>query len=230
MEFFAGLLLGFIGSLHCVGMCGPLALALPFQSGKGSVFLNQFLYQSGRILSYTLLGFLAGLAGESFFIAGWQQGLSIVSGILIIIMGLGLMHKGFITSGLQSRIQKGFSILLQKKGILTFAGIGILNGLLPCGLVYIALGTATVSGSWNSGILTMMGFGFGTLPAMAGIGIIKTIATPQIRMRLTRTAPILSVFIGVLLIVRGMNLGIPYLSPETQTSGKMECCEVPQGK
>lgn len=226
MEFFAGLLLGFIGSLHCVGMCGPLALALPFQSGNGSVIVNQFLYQSGRIVSYILLGLLAGLIGQSFFIAGWQQGLSIVSGVLIIIIGLGIVHKGYLTAGLQSRIQKGFSSLLQKKGSFTFAGIGILNGLLPCGLVYIALGTSTASGQWQDGVLIMTGFGMGTLPAMVGISLVKSFSTTKFRIRLSKTAPILSVLVGVLLIIRGLNLGIPYLSPETQESGKMECCKV----
>ncbi len=228
VSFFSGLTLGIVGSLHCIGMCGPLALSLPIhhQSTQQKSFAIAN-YNLGRTISYTLLGLFFGLIGMSFSFFHLQQVLSIIAGIVLILMVYGI-HFGhirlpFIARSTQFIQQKLSKLLASKSSSLGFFQIGIANGLLPCGLVYAALiaGVATAS-VISSGVL-MLGFGLATIPVMASIMIFGRFISVGMRQKLNAVTPYLLLSIGVILILRGMNLGIPFISPHI-SDGKAPMC------
>ena len=176
MIFWTAFLVGIFGSLHCIGMCGPIALALPYrgQSKFGYLF-SRVLYNSGRIITYSLIGAIIGLAGQGLSLAGAQRWLSICSGIfliLIVLLPAALTDKISIlkpayefTRFLKSK----FRILFGKASVGSTFLIGILNGFLPCGLVYVALAGALASGSYVNGMIYMAVFGLGTFPVMFAV-------------------------------------------------------------
>lgn len=206
---------GLAGSLHCLGMCGPIALALPvggFSFGK--TLFSRLVYNSGRILTYSTLGLILGFIGNQFLLAGFQRQLSVLLGVFVLFnlffTGIpSLSHKlGFV-----SALKKHFSTFLKSKKISSFFILGILNGFLPCGLVYVALAGATASSSPLSGMLYMFLFGLGTTPMMMGITMIMPLFTLGFRRKIQKILPVYTLILGLLLIIRGANLGIPYLSP-----------------
>jgi sulfite exporter TauE/SafE len=211
-----GLGIGFAGSLHCVGMCGPLALSLPLQSFSNSKrIVALLLYNLGRVLSYMLLGAATGLIGRQFFLAGYQQLFSLLAGALLVVwLLLSIAGK---TRGSRSvvyyKIQGWIVRYMQEPSLkhMLFTGIG--NGLLPCGMVYLGIATAAASGSMISAISFMFFFGLGTIPLMAMVSVAGLRIRPSLRITLKKVSPYLTAFIGVLLILRGLNLNIPYLSP-----------------
>jgi len=217
--------LGIGGSLHCLGMCGPLALSVPFAQSGRIKWLRMTVFYLGKSLAYGLLGLLFGLFGKGLILMDWQQGLSIAAGIVVLLMAaiptLTLHKSGFL-------FQKQFSLLynrLQQKARLTdFGFLGFLNGLLPCGLVYTALAAATLSGSWAGGFLAMFLFGLGTTPALIALILFRSKLSPQRARSLKPVSTLLSVCIGALLILRGLNLGIPYVSPEFKDNSVHKCC------
>lgn len=231
----AALSLGFLSSLHCVGMCGPIALALPLnRSSKLSLLSGILLYNLGRSLSYAFLGGLLGLAGMGLLLSGYQQALSVSMGILLL---LGLLYLRFRSRlpQFQNRFSRSLKLAFAhwfgRKDPAALWMIGLLNGLLPCGMVYIALAGATVSGTFKEGALFMAAFGLGTLPAMLSVSLFSGISL-SIRKKLSTLSPTLTLTVAVLLILRGLSLGIPYVSPKQpqlsnpQTAG---CHTVPQG-
>lgn len=217
--------IGLLGSFHCVGMCGPLAFALPSAKRSWGLFFQKLSYNLGRTVSYTLLGLLMGLVGKQIWIAGWQQSLSILSGLLIVIISLPKILPLFkIPWHYQNPFQKAFNQLFvkalqQKKGHFI---IGLLNGFLPCGFVYLALTTALSSDNvWQSGLF-MLFFGLGTLPLMWAAMLGINFAKPAFRRQINQFLPILTIFLGCWFILRGLNLDIPYLSPKI-TSEEVIC-------
>jgi len=198
----SALALGLLSSLHCVGMCGPLLLALPSRS---------LLYHAGRILTYSGLGLLFGSLGRHIYLAGWQQTFSIAIGALILVL--------FIAHRLPVRIprinpaQRLLIRLWQSPSTPTFFLLGMANGLLPCGMVYLALATALTRTSATESTLFMACFGLGTLPLLAATQYLGHKIAPDIRSQLRRTLPIVTVAMALLLILRGLNLGIPFISP-----------------
>jgi hypothetical protein len=234
MEFLiAALSIGFVGSFHCVGMCGPIALALPL-GGQSAVkrISGMVLYNLGRVVTYSVLGMVFGLLGRGFIIGGYQQALSVSLGIIILC---GLLLPAKITAGwnmtkvilpMISKVKSLLGSLLKQKTLGALFLIGILNGLLPCGLVYLAVAGAIATGSVIKGGLFMSFFGFGTIPAMIFVSMAANVITPGIRMYMRKAVPL---FIGVMaccLILRGMNLGIPYVSPQLSKTDctKHSCC------
>ncbi|SDJ75841.1 hypothetical protein SAMN05421823_10132 [Catalinimonas alkaloidigena] len=203
---------GMIGSFHCVGMCGPIALAIP-----GRTVLNRLAYQLGRVLTYAALGAVVGLLGRSFVQVGWQHYLALTVGLLMLLLaGLpstwappvpGLYH---LTNGLKAQ----FRALLGQRSLLASGMVGILNGLLPCGLVYVALAGAVVSGDSLQGAAYMALFGLGTLPLMLAVSLAGGLIPVPVRQRMRRAVPLFIVGLGLLFILRGLNLGIPYVSPK----------------
>src|SRR6218665_2894585 len=170
----SALLMGGAGSLHCVGMCGPLALSLPLSGSNGSRFIGSLLYNAGRVVTYAAIGLLFGLIGSSFKLAGLQQALSVTLGVLILLYlllpQLGLFKK--TDAGIQkwfALLRKRLSVLFQQKKMSSIFFIGILNGLLPCGLVYMAATVAIAAASVLNSALFMIFFGLGTLPLMWSI-------------------------------------------------------------
>lgn len=225
----AAISVGFLGSFHCIGMCGPIALALPFGGTSYSKrLLRTLVYNSGRIVTYTAFGLLFGLIGEGFFIGGYQRALSLVVGSLLLLSvlfphGLPFLNKasgGVFTMFV--RLKNALSALFLKKGYRSTFVIGLLNGLLPCGLVYLAIAGAVSSGHWLSGAVFMFFFGVGTLPFMVILPLFGGLIGVSFRNNLRRMVPIFVSGMALLLILRGLNLGIPYLSPKL-SSDKAVC-------
>jgi sulfite exporter TauE/SafE len=227
----AAFTIGVIGSFHCVGMCGPIALSLPLKNGSlFSKFINTLLYNSGRILTYSLLGLVMGSIGHSISVLGFQQGLSIAAGVIILLLILlpKLFPSSFKSKNIAAvffeKIRKTFGKLFFKKNQSTLFAIGFLNGLLPCGLVYLALAGATATGNIQKAILFMAAFGAGTLPVMWTIAFWGNYINVNIRQRIRNVYPYMMMLMACLLILRGMGLGIPYLSPAEDITGKKIIC------
>ncbi len=226
MELWTAFLLGLVGSLHCAGMCGPLALALP-ATGKtrASFILGRVAYNAGRVVTYCLLGTVFGLVGGTFAVAGIARWASIGAGAAILIGLFASSHRApnalIVKAVAWLRSQLGFW-LGQRTLTATFA-LGALNGLLPCGLVYVACAGAVAVGGLVSGMEYMLAFGLGTIPLMLGLGLAGRPIQLAFRLNLQRLIP-LSVFaVGMLLILRGMSLGIPYVSPDLGTVHGQSC-------
>ncbi len=223
------LLLGVAGSLHCAGMCGPIALALPSAGNTvASRATGIVLYNSGRAVTYSVLGAISGLAGGTLMWAGGQQLLSITAGVIILAALIaGLAGKRMRLPGPLDRMYTGIRGLLgklfrrRKPGTLLL--IGLLNGLLPCGLVYAALGGAAATGSMMEGALFMLLFGVGTSTALVALSSFGTYLTVAFRQKLRRAVPVVVGVMAMLLILRGLGLGIPYVSPSFATE-KPVCC------
>ena len=212
--------LGLIGSLHCVGMCGPIALLLPLQrQRKGFRWIQLGAYFLGKTLAYTLMGLLFGIVGEGLFIAEYQQEFSILAGLVMIGMGLfSLLHISL--KGLQNPLLKGFALLknalgrqLTKKTLSSSLFIGFLNGFLPCGLVYTALFGALAMGNLWDSMGYMMAFGLGTIPLMLLLVVLGDFLPVGLRRQLNQWLPMVVIVVGILFVLRGLGLGIPYLSP-----------------
>ncbi len=218
MLLWTGLIWGFLGSMHCIGMCGPLAMSVPV---KHQLFHSISLYQIGRLLSYAFLGSMVGTLGWVISSTGFQNYLSIVSGSIIIAMVVipyflkktGSTYSFHIGAVFPKVLKQALGKLYKEKTNFAALGIGVLNGLLPCGLVYYALAGALAMGEVHLSSLYMVLFGIGTLPALTALMIVKNKFVFQQRQYLYKAIPYFTVCIGILLILRGMNLGIPYVSP-----------------
>lgn len=230
-----GFIIGLQATLHCVGMCGPLALAAPIdRSHKNRAYWGSLTYNFGRITSYTYLGFLLGLLGIGSTWIHAIQVLSILSGLFFLASALfGSMESWFGFRQLTAKIgqfnARLFPAIKKMPRALRPYLFGVLNGLLPCGMVYLALVYALSCPTLVDSILSMLFFGLGTLPMLFFIPLIGQQRFYQLVPR--QTQKILLVIIGLLLILRGLNLGIPYLSPKMETphnqsQPKVECCEI----
>lgn len=221
--------LGLLSSLHCVGMCGPLALALPTRALSPARRVRaQVSYQGGRIGVYTLAGVIFGLFGRGVYLAGWQQQFSIVLGVLIVLFALAGRLRGWGPRSSSSRLaplQTAIMRLWNVPGRTKFFVLGMANGLLPCGMVYLAIaGALTRSRVFESaGFMTC--FGLGTLPLLLALQYTGNRLAFPARARLRRAIPVLTIAIGLLLILRGLDLGIPFLSPAMAASpGRVISC------
>jgi hypothetical protein len=221
LAFFTGL----FGSVHCVSMCGPLILALPFsgQSLWASV-LQRLLYQAGRILMYGFLGLILGLVGQGFNLLGLQQALSLVTGFLLVLAGVSYFikrNKPNTTATFKplSLLTKALGKYMNKP----YGGFiaGGLNGLLPCGVVYIALAQSVNLTTPVESIKFMLLFGLGTLPLL-----LITIMSPLFFRRFKAPGmliPLLFIVAGSFLLMRGLNLDVPFVSHSVNINGTMEC-------
>lgn len=215
MELWTALLLGLVGSAHCAGMCGPLALSLPGGGARTTFVVGRVLYNLGRVMTYMIMGALFGLLGQGFVLAGLQRWVSLVLGIAILA-GLFLSPRfanGLPISRFVGWLKSTLGKLFQRRALTSLFGVGLLNGLLPCGLVYIACAGATATGSLWSGMTYMVAFGLGTLPMMLAISLVGTKLQFVLRLKLQRLIPVSLAVVGALLLLRGLALGIPYLSP-----------------
>ena len=236
MELWTALILGLAGSLHCIGMCGPIAIALPVQDiPKFNLLTGRVFYNIGRILTYSILGLIFGFIGQSFYIGGYQQIVSIVLGILILlavflpgkyavyITGAGLYAK------MSGKMKKWWQYFMGRKSVGSMFVIGILNGFLPCGLVYIAIAGSISAGTPLGGALYMAVFGLGTFPVMLAMSLVGKIITFKMKAKMRKLLPVGAVLLAALFILRGLSLGIPYVSPkmERKASGEAQvsgCC------
>lgn len=213
-------ILGLMGSFHCVGMCGPIAFLLPVDRSNSFRKITQIsLYHIGRLLSYGLMGLFFGLLGQSLYIFGMQQQLSIAIGIIMIVAVLipsriTNKYKFFqpIYRGI-SKVKSGLGQALKKKTADTFLTIGFLNGFLPCGLVYMAVFASLATGQAAFGSLYMVLFGLGTIPLMTTAIYLGKFLNTKVKQNIQKAIPVVVIIIGVLFIIRGLGLGIPYISP-----------------
>ena len=223
------ILMGLLGSFHCIGMCGPIAISLP-KAGHHelTIFGGRLLYNLGRIITYAIIGGIVGLIGKGIFLTGFQQIISIGLGVLLIAMVL-LPHffRVPILTSWPNKLRSRLIPLFKKRGLLFSFLIGLLNGLLPCGLVYMAIAGALATGDPLMGMVFMMGFGIGTAPIMLMAGYSNRWITPGLRVKIQKAIPVFVVAIGLVFILRGLNLGIPYLSPKIAANNPAEitACE-----
>jgi len=225
------LLLGLLGSAHCVGMCGPLALAVPSPGGGFPARLGGALaLNGGRVLTYASIGAGFGLFGRGLQLAGLQQAVSITLGVVIL---LGLLvprlfrfaDPGRSAGGFIMRVQGVMARRLRRTSPEGLFFTGMLNGLLPCGLVYLAAAGAIAQDGWEMGALFMALFGLGTWPALVALKLGGSHAGPGMRRVLRRAAPFAYAAMGLLFILRGLDLGIPFISPDLPeaNSAAVEC-------
>ncbi len=216
----SGFLLGFLGSMHCVGMCGPIMLALPFKSKSSFRFiLKRMLYHSGRIMVYAGFGLLVGVLGDKLNFSGIQHILTITSGILLLIFGLlsilkvNLLAKITFFEKLYILVKKSLGKYIIGDSLLSGFLLGVLNGFLPCGFVYVALAGAIAYSNTFYSPLFMIVFGLGTMPALILVSVLPQLMSKRIAFNSQRLIPVFTIVFAVLIILRGLNLGIPFLSP-----------------
>lgn len=237
MESFSitmALLMGLTGSLHCAGMCGPIIWVMPFQMISGlRKWVGVSLYHFGRISIYALLGFMLH-SFKSVFHPEVQQYVSIVLGALLLIVGvISFIPNSSVSIKLPwtDFIKKQLGRFIGNPGLGTLFVSGMLNGLLPCGLVYMALSMSITAHTPLQSVWLMYAFGLGTVPTLVALTVLKSKASFLRTNHLRKAVPVLMFFFGCLFILRGMNLGIPYISPEIvmeQETVKANCCHKPE--
>lgn len=230
------LLLGLAGSLHCMGMCGPLYIR--FQINAHHTVWNKILYFAGKTLSYGALGMVAGMFGKAFSLGGNQiklfnnqQVLAVLAGVFLLLITIYpyLLQKISFNPTLQKGFQKLQSMATTIPSGLFSMLSGVLNGLLPCGLVYAALALAVVNHQGMDSFLFMVSFGIGTIPSLLLLQLLHKGIGQKGRTLLRNSSFYLSLVVSVFLILRGMNLGIPYVSPHVDAqTHEMSCCERPR--
>ncbi len=229
----SAIILGLLGSFHCIGMCGPIAFMLPVDRSNSTKKIIQIsIYHFGRLLAYSIIGLIFGFVGKSLYIFGLQQQLSIIIGVIMIVVVLTPLHifnKYNFSKPIYKIISKVKSALgkaLKKKTSDTFLTIGFLNGFLPCGLVYMAVFASITTANAFQGSLYMLLFGIGTIPLMTSAIYLGKFLNVTIKQRIQKAIPVFVVVIGLLFIIRGLGLGIPYISPAPITeiaSSAIDC-------
>jgi uncharacterized protein len=222
--FWIAFTIGILGSFHCIGMCGPIALALPvIHRNDASKTFGILLYNLGRVLTYAIIGAVFGIIGEGFFVSGLQQTFSITLGVVILVIMFmpssltNLFKKAEGSYARFTNFRHYLGIMFRQKTYPALLGAGFFNGFLPCGLVYLAIAGAAGTGSHFEGAFFMVFFGLGTIPVMFSFLVIGQNVSLVARNRIRKTIPVFAVMFALLLIVRGLNLGIPYLSPKMVT-------------
>ncbi len=227
-----GFFMGLLGSVHCIGMCGPLVMALPIsQMNPIQKVLATILYHIGKITTYGLLGVVVGVFGKQIPFYNVQQHLSIVIGSLMLVYVLWVFYLhpkrtlGFLKiDWLQKPIIAALGKLFKQNNVGSFLLIGFLNGLLPCGMIYLALGSAWANQAALQSGLFMVLFGLGTLPALLMVAFGGQLMGFAFRQKIQKALPYMLFSMGVLLILRGMNLGIPYISPMIENGASVAAC------
>ncbi len=218
--YISALLLGLLGEIHCVGMCGPIALILPVE---GDNFwrknIKLLLYHTGRMLAYGTLGLIIGFMGKGLQLAGLQQKISLIFGLVMVIAAFypaanffRFKAPGFWTNFI-GKLNAAMRKYLNQRSYHAFFVLGFLNGYLPCGLVYLAMVGALATGNPWEGALYMIFFGLGTTPALYAITLLKTTVSASLRNKLNKLIPIGVAIVGILFILRGLGLNIMYISP-----------------
>lgn len=222
--FIVGLVLGLASSLHCVGMCGPIAFSLGLNpQNKIDFTFRNLTYQLGRVTTYSFLGAILGIIGTGISFAGLQNPLSIVVGTMMILIALLPKNLGTQNLGMKPfarlmyNLKSGLGKFLRRKNYSSLYITGLLNGLLPCGAVYAALTGSMAMGSVGGSVLFMVCFGLGTIPLMFASVLAGNAVSIQTRQKILKFLPYLMILLGILFILRGLNLDIPYISPALES-------------
>ena len=217
---YSAFIFGLISSLHCIGMCGPIAMMLPVdRSNPAKKVVQIMLYQMGRLSAYATLGLVFGILGKGFYMAGIQQSISIMVGIFMITIAV-VPERIFMKYNFSKPVYKVISNVksslgnqFKRKSPDALFTIGLLNGFLPCGLVYAALFGAIAMQNVTLSVTYMLLYGLGTIPMMSAVVYISNILSTPIRSKMQKMIPIVTVVIGTLFILRGLGLDIAYISP-----------------
>ncbi len=228
------LVMGLAGSLHCAGMCGPIMLVMPFQRLSGlKKWVGIGLYHAGRVSVYALMGGVL-FSFRELFQPQMQQMVSILLGALLLLVGISSLIP---TNRLRIRlpwtgfVQQQLGKFMGRPGLASLFLTGSLNGLLPCGLVYMALSAAVNADTTAGAMATMFTFGLGTVPMLISLVLLKGRIGILNDGRLKSLIPVIALFFGAIFILRGLNLGIPYLSPKVtieQSGIEAACCHKPK--
>lgn len=218
---YSALILGLVSSLHCIGMCGPIAMMLPVdRHNPAKKTLQIMLYHTGRLTAYATLGLVFGIVGKGLYLAGIQQNLSIFAGLIMIAIVM-VPEKWFAKHNFSkpvysviSKIKTGLGSQFRRRSYKALFITGLLNGFLPCGLVYAALFGAIAMQGVTPGMAYMVLYGAGTIPLMSAVVYTSGFITGPWRLTFNKAVPYVTVFIGMLFVVRGLGLGIPFVSPE----------------
>jgi len=233
-EIISALAIGFFGSLHCIRMCGPIAIALPYPPTDAKYFiLGRLFYNLGRLVTYSFIDAIFGLLGSRLIISGFQQVTTIFLGVIILIVTFApnyyknLVFDHRLVQFISLPLKQSISKLFKQGTIPSMFLIGLLNGFLPCGLVYVGIAGAISLGDAISGMVFMTLFGLGTFPTMLTATIFGKLLNLRIRNKFSKAVPYLASLLAILFILRGMSLGIPYISPEISAQNinqkEMEC-------
>lgn len=221
---YSAFIFGLISSFHCIGMCGPIAMMLPLDRNNEAKKASQILtYHIGKLTAYGSLGLIFGLLGRSFYLAGMQQQLSIIVGVLMILIAI-IPEKVFAKYNfskpvykLITKVKSSLGQQFKNRSYKSLYTIGLLNGFLPCGMVYVALFGAIAMQNISLGVTYMLLFGIGTIPMMVAVSYASNLITFSFRGALQKAIPYVAVIIGMLFIIRGLGLDIPYLSPSNMS-------------
>ncbi len=220
-DIWAGFLIGFFGSFHCVGMCGPIVLALPTGNASNfKIIISRILYNFGRILTYSFFGAVFGFFGRGITFAGLQRYASISIGVIILFYYLTpsrFKGKLALTAPyklLSNFVKKAFKRITKDGSPLSLFLFGIINGFLPCGFVYVGLAGAVTTGGALSGAAFMALFGLGTTPIMLGTALLGRFLNVKVRSTMNKLIPVFAIILAILFILRGLNLDIHYISPK----------------
>jgi sulfite exporter TauE/SafE len=221
---YSAFILGLVSSFHCIGMCGPIAMMLPVDHQNEAKKVTQIVtYHLGRLTAYAAIGLIFGLLGRGFFLAGLQQNISIFIGVAMITIVL-TPEKVFSKYNFSkpvykiiSKIKSSLGNQFKNRSYKSLFTIGLLNGFLPCGMVYVALFGAIAMQSAGFGVLYMLLFGLGTMPLMTIVVYIHSLIKLPFRNKIQKAIPYVAVIIGILFILRGLGLGIPYVSPSNMS-------------
>lgn len=224
--YLTALLIGLAGSLHCVGMCSPLALAV---SGMSRSFvIARLFYNAGRILLYGILGALVGSLGAIAGLTQYQTLLSAAVGAVLVLLGIGgvsVIRIPLLTPALQrlaNALKSLFAAQVKSKSIPSFVLMGAINGLLPCGLTYFALTYCVTLPDALSGFQFMLLFGAGTLPVMLGIPAVLSLVSSRLKVSLQRVTAAVMILLGMLLLVRSVIVH-PQEMPPASASTEVVC-------
>lgn len=233
MDFALIFLTGFLGSMHCVGMCGAIVTAYSTQDGfydhtvlgKWRTLVKHLVYNGGRVLSYIAIGALLGGVGggiAALKIAGdW---FSTAVGVLLVGSGIWMLRI-FPGTGFTQRIagkdqknspiisfySKTYGALLSSPSVESKFYIGLLTPLLPCGLLYSAFLMAAASGNAFNGAVTMALFGSGIVPSLIVVGFVSTFVRFRLRLLGDKLAAMTIVLMGVMMLLRGLGLPLPWM-------------------
>jgi sulfite exporter TauE/SafE len=221
--------MGLMSSFHCIGMCGPIALALPIHKGtKLQQWGGMLLYNVGRTTTYAAFGAAFGLVGSSLAWLGYFRYILVGVGVLMILY---VVWPTFLERHLKPPVfwQKA---VLQVKGRMakllasrTSGGwflLGVFNGLLPCGMVYMAVISSVATGSALYGAIFMGVFGLGTMPAMMAVSFFRQWLSADLRSRFRRLTPVLVAAAGVWIVARGL-----LITPPASSVGYPSGTEIP---
>ena len=229
--FILAFLMGLTGSLHCAGMCGPIMFVMPFQLFRGARKAAALtLYHFSRISVYMAMAVILH-SFRGLFQPRVQQYISIALGASLLLAGIAY----FLPAGSRRTIELPWSGFVKRKlgnvlsqpSLRTIALAGMLNGMLPCGLVYMALSASVLLPSVAVVAGSVFAFGLGTMPMLLALVLVRDKVAIFRAANIRKVAPVIVFFFGCLFILRGMNLGIPYLSPRVEVTQKAiihSCC------